>query len=76
MTEEGFFCEKCGTVYIAKIMACSTCQPKIYEKLADDFIEKTNALLYARDPQKLLAEEIDETETAQEAGDQAGETSD
>ena len=67
MSEEGFFCEKCGTVYTSGIMACSTCQPKIYQKLANDLLEDTNALLYGGK---------DEKETAQEAGNQAGETAD
>lgn len=55
LRDVGFYCQKCGTVYTPGVMACSTCQPEIYEK---------------------LAEEVDEKETAQEAGDQAGETTD
>ena len=35
MRSEGFFCQKCGTVYTPKIMACRICQPKAYMKLAD-----------------------------------------
>ena len=31
--EDGFFCQKCGTVYMPEIMACRTCHPKAYEKL-------------------------------------------
>ena len=33
--EDGFFCQKCGTVYAPEIMACRTCHPKAYEKLTD-----------------------------------------
>lgn len=33
--DEGFFCQKCGTVYTPEIMACRTCQPKAYAKLLE-----------------------------------------
>ena len=31
-TQEGFFCQKCGTVYIPGIMACKVCDPELYAK--------------------------------------------
>jgi len=31
--DEGFFCQKCGTVYEPEIMACRICDPKTYASL-------------------------------------------
>lgn len=33
--DEGFFCQKCGTVYEKKIMACRVCNPKHYKKIKE-----------------------------------------
>lgn len=34
--DEGFFCQKCGTVYESEIMACRICNPKTYATLTQE----------------------------------------